>query len=124
MPCYSDPPPRPWYSDPTDHRTKAVLDYFEINPKNPHEDKKRAAAAKKKLDKITEHLCHVMGQVAQHAPSLYDALHVSVRDWHTEHIKADLLRRQEQQEKLKAELTKKNALDKLTPEERRALGLV
>ena len=98
------------------------------------EANKKCEILRKRLDNVTRLLCGVMHELEQEG--VISAQHelVGLKEWWTEHQRLDALReqkerkaREEKQKKLAAkraaERAKANALSKLTPEERKALGL-
>jgi len=83
---------------------------------------------RQEADRVTDMLCTVLDTLeTAEEPVRIDDLPRAIQDWWEEHKQADIARQQEkqrwQQERREAEEARERALAKLTPEERRALGL-
>lgn len=79
----------------------------------------------RRLDEVTQMLCGVLGAIEEaEEPVRIDHLAIETQEWWNKHKKADEQRRSvEERAKEARRLARERALAKLTPEERRALGL-
>lgn len=82
----------------------------------------------KRADEATAMLCEICGSLDedQTAKVIYDGRNPEARklaDWWDSHQKDDAARKQREEEKKAKDDIKSRALEKLTPEERNALGL-
>lgn len=88
---------------------------YESDNRNYHKDK---------LDEVTRHLCRIMRlSDAGHSMSIIVAGSRGLRDWWKQHQEEDRMRLEREEEEKTQKALKKRALEKLTPNERKALGL-
>jgi hypothetical protein len=85
-----------------------------------------ASENRRKLDKVTAMLCGVMRRLEtgypEHCTRLTESI-VGLDEWWTEHKRIDAERAKREAELARQQEMKKAALDKLTDEEKRALGI-
>jgi hypothetical protein len=78
---------------------------------------------KKLLDKVTALLCGLLTHMNFKERNIQLAKNSRLKAWWVEHQKQDKARLERQRNKREHEKTKKNALNKLTDKEKKALGL-
>ncbi len=93
--------------------------YFETDEERAASKAEREKKQERELDKVTRLLCGIVEQLYS-SKATGSIIHVNpeLKDWYNNHLEADKQRKKAEHEKLV-----KSALDKLTAEERKALGL-
>lgn len=88
---------------------------------DPDADREELAVQAAKIHRLTKALCAQLRSLE--AQGLSHLIHPSLRGFWQKHKEADERRRQAEERRLEQERQKRAAVAKLTPEERRLLGL-